>query len=252
VDFSNSRQRAAFFEIHRDLPREGPGDGASTRRALALAAPLAAAARVLDVACGPGAQTRDLAAALPGASIVALDAHRPFLAELDRRAAAENLSHRIATVRGDMASMNFEPASFDLIWCEGAAYIMGLPAALEAWKRFLEPGGKLALTEAVWLLPDPPQPAVANFASYPSMTNVSTVRAQFAACGYRLLGDFVLPQSAWWAQYYGPMEARLAQLDGGFAGDPEGRSVWREARDEIECYRRFSDFYGYGFFVARI
>jgi SAM-dependent methyltransferase len=252
MDFTNSRQRAAFFEIHRDLPREGPGDGASTRRALALAEPLPTAARLLDVGCEPGAQTLDLAAALPGASILALDAHRPFLAELDRRAVAEGLSHRITTVAGDMASMDFEPGSFDLIWCEGAAYIMGLAGALDDWKRFLKPGGKLALTEAVWLRPNPPKSAAANWISYPAMGDVSAVRTLFEACGYRLLGDFVLPESAWWSHYYTPMETRLAQLDGTFADDPEGRSVWREARDEIECYRRFSDFYGYGFFVARI
>jgi ubiquinone/menaquinone biosynthesis C-methylase UbiE len=252
MDFADPGERAAFFEIHRGLPREGPGDGDSTRRALALAAPLAVAARVLDVGCGPGAQTLDLATALPRASIIALDAHQPFLADLEGRAAARGLSHRIKTVSGDMASMDFELASFDLIWCEGAAYIMGLPAALNDWKRFLKPGGKLALSEAVWLRPDPPQPAVANFASYPAMANVSTVRAQFAACGYRLLGDFVLPESAWWAQYYGPMEARLAQLEGRFAGNPEAQSVWREARDEIACYRGFCDYFGYSFFVATI
>jgi SAM-dependent methyltransferase len=252
VDFSNSRQRAAFFAIHRDLPREGPGDGASTRRALALAPPLPAAARVLDIACGPGAQTLDLADALPGASIVALDAHRPYLAQLDRRAAASGLSHRIVTVLGDMASMDFAPASFDLVWCEGAAYIMGLPAALSDWKRFLEPGGKLALTEAVWLRPDPPPPVVANWACYPAMGDVLSVRDVFAACGYELLGDFILPEDAWWTHYYAPMEARLTRLEGRIADNPDSRFVQREARDEIECYRRFSAFYGYSFFVARI
>lgn len=252
MDFSNSRQRAAFFEIHRDLPREGPGDGASTLRALALAAPLAPAPRVLDVACGPGAQTLDLAAAMPGASIVALDLHRPYLDQLDRRAAARGLSGRITTTVGDMAAMDFEPASFDLIWCEGAAYIMGLPAALGDWKRLLKPGGKLALTEAVWLAPDPPAPVLANWAEYPAMGDVATVRALFAACGYELLGDFVLPKSAWWTDYYLPLEARVAEFENAFVDDREARSVWREARDEIDCYRRYSKYFGYSFFVARI
>jgi SAM-dependent methyltransferase len=250
VDFSNERQRAAFFEIHQGLAREGPGEAASTLRALALAAPLPLDAQVLDVGCGPGGQTLDLAAALPGASIVALDAHRPFLADLEARAAAQGLSHRITAVAGDMAAMDFEPASFDLIWCEGAAYIMGLPAALKDWKRFLKPGGKLALTEAVWLAPDPPAPVVAFWTAYPAMGDIAAARASFAAAGYRLLGDFILPQSAWWTHYYGPMEARLAGLEGGFAHDHEALTVWREARDEIDCYRRFSQFYGYCFFVA--
>jgi len=67
---------------------------------------------------------------LPEASIVALDAHRPFLEELERRAAAQGVLDRIQTKCADMRHMTFAPESFDLIWCEGAAYIIGLENAL--------------------------------------------------------------------------------------------------------------------------
>jgi hypothetical protein len=49
-----------FWEIHSELPREGPGDNASTGKAFAMLAELPQAPRVLDVACGPGMQTLEL------------------------------------------------------------------------------------------------------------------------------------------------------------------------------------------------
>lgn len=47
---------AFFFEIHSNLPREGPGDTESTRRALSMMAGLPERPSILDVGCGPGMQ----------------------------------------------------------------------------------------------------------------------------------------------------------------------------------------------------
>jgi hypothetical protein len=43
--------------------------------------------------------------------------------------------------------MPFEGASFDLIWCEGAMYIMGFRDALAGWPKLLTPRGYVAVTE---------------------------------------------------------------------------------------------------------
>lgn len=201
VDFSDPRQVAAFFALHSGLPREGPGDRASMIRALDLALPLPLRPVVLDVACGPGAQTIDLADLLPDARITALDAHQPFLDVLDRRIAQRGLAHRVRTCRGNMAKLRFEPASVDLLWCEGAAYIMGLGAALAAWKPFLRRGGVLALIEPVWLTDDPPHEVRLCWAGYPGMRDVAGARAAARDAGYRLRGDFILPEEAWWTTY---------------------------------------------------
>ena len=45
-----------FFELHSNLPREGPGDDATTRSVL-LSLGLPQAPKVLDIGCGPGAQS---------------------------------------------------------------------------------------------------------------------------------------------------------------------------------------------------
>ena len=66
---------------------------------------------ILDVACGPGAQTLDLAELVPDARFVALDAHPPYLDELRRRARAAGIEHRIDARVGDMRALPFAPGT---------------------------------------------------------------------------------------------------------------------------------------------
>jgi SAM-dependent methyltransferase len=241
---------AAFFALHHGLPREAPGSRESTARALALALPLPATPRVLDIGCGPGMQTMDLAELLPGASIVAVDLHPAFVAETRRRAEERGVAQRVEARAANMTALPFDDASFDLVWCEGAVYVMGLPAALAAWRRLLRPGGRLALTEAVWLTDDPPQ-AVRQWwhAGYPAMTDVPGCRAIIEQAGYELRGDFVLPASAWWDEYYRPLQARMEALAAAQGDDPVVARVLDEHREEIAMYERHGDCYGYAFFV---
>jgi SAM-dependent methyltransferase len=249
MDFSDPQVRRAFFDVHSGLPREGPGSRDCTARALALAGPLPAHARLLDIACGPGMQTMDLAALLPEARIVAVDNHPPFLAELQQRAAAGGAAARVSAVLGDMAALPFPADSFDLLWCEGAAYIMGVAAALRAWRPLLGQGGRLALTEAVWLRPGAPSAVRRCWAEYPGMGDVESCRRLVQESGYELLGDFVLPESAWWDHYYAPMQKRLAALAPRYAGDAVAEEVLESCREEIRCYREYASYYGYVFLV---
>jgi ubiquinone/menaquinone biosynthesis C-methylase UbiE len=243
--------KAVFWDIHSGLPREGPGNRESTAHALGIAAPLPQSARVLDIACGPGMQTIDLADLLPDATICAVDRHEPFVKEVNRRAASRGVSNRVSAVLGDMRSLDFPPASFDLIWCEGAAYIMGVAEALRSWRVPLKPGGKLALSEAVWLRSDPPEDVRRIWSDdYPDMGTIESCRALARECGYRLLGDFVLPDSAWW-EYYEPMRRRLESLASKYAGDTAAEAILRESAEEIATYRKYSQYYGYVFLVMR-
>jgi SAM-dependent methyltransferase len=159
------------------------------------------------------------------------------------------MADRIHAVRGNMARLDFAPGSFDLIWCEGAAYIVGLDVALKAWKPLLRPGGAMALSEPVWLRRDRPKTAEANWESYPAMGSIDDARAKAASAGYELLGDFVLPEEAWWTNYYTPLQARVAQIAERHAGDPIARQVIEDAKSEIECYRMHSGCFGYLFLV---
>jgi SAM-dependent methyltransferase len=245
-------RRSVFFEVHQGLPREGPGDRASTHRALELTGlDPSAELRVADVGCGPGLQTLHLAERLTRARLVAVDLHSPFLRDLVGAAAAAGVAGRVTAVRGDMTRLPVAPASLDLVWCEGAAYIMGVDAALAAWWQLLRPGGVCAFTEVAWLAADPPEPVCAFWRAYPAMTDEAGNRDRVRQRGFELLGDFVLPAAAWWDDYYQPMSERVAALEQRYAGEPQALAELAHERAEIDLYRQFGEWYGYTFLVAR-
>ena len=246
MNLSDPAQRRVFLDVHSALPREGPGNRASTARALCLMGALPKAPLIVDVA---GAQTLDLAELVPDAHIVAIDAHPPYLDELRRRTAGAGIANRVDVLRGDMRVLPFEPGSVDVLWCEGAAYVMGVPAALEAWAPLLDAGGRIALTEPVWLSQDAPDAVRANWAEYPAMTDVESCRAIVRRAGFNLLGDFLLPESAWWDDYYGPLEARARLLVDKYRGEPVAQAVIDDALSEVAIYRDYAAYYGYQFFV---
>lgn len=237
---------AVFFEIHSGLPREGPGDAESLARALALVPGLPPRPLVLDLGCGPGTQTLELARRT-GGFVIGMDLHLPFLHDLARRIGPE----RVAAVRGDMARPPFAAGRFDLLWSEGAAYIIGFGEALRAWRPLLKPRAALALTDAVWLKPDPPELARRLWEEYPALTDISANLEAIASRGYEVLGHFTLPEDAWWRHYYTPLAARLPELRRKYAAAPAALEIVTAHELEIEVRRLYGDYYGYEFFVCR-
>lgn len=250
MDFADPHQRSVFFAVHSGHSREGPGDRATTERALKLVGRLPTEPDVLDIACGPGGQTIDLAELIPHARITAIDAYPPFVRDLEDRAARAGVAQRIRASVGDMTQLPHAPASFDLVWCEGAAYMMGFTNALASWKPLLRPGGALVVSEPVWLKSEHPEVVRACWEEYPAMVDAEALRAGAKACGYEIAGDFILSEQAWW-NYYGPLEASLNAVTPRYAGDPVARSVLDEIRLEIDCYRQHADCYSYLLLVLR-
>jgi SAM-dependent methyltransferase len=240
-----------FFELFSGLPRQGPGDPASTRRALSLVPALGPDARILDIGCGTGAATLELARATP-AAIAAVDFHRPFVDALDEEVRALGFADRVRGLVGDMTSLEFPDGHFDLLWCEGAIFVIGLETGLRAWRRLLRPGGHLAFTDACWLRPDVPAECVDFWmAEYPAIRDVPAMRGAIGAAGYELVDDFALPSSSWWDDYYVPLERRLTAFRARHDGEPRAEAVASQAEREIDVFRRYSDYYGYVFFVLR-
>lgn len=240
-----------FWEVHSGLPREGPGDNDSTSKAFALMTELSSTPRILDIACGPGMQTIQLAQLCPG-NIVAVDTHQPFLDELDRRANASSLNQRITTMNASMFSLPFENSSFDAIWCEGALYMMGIAAALDAWKRLLKPRGYIVFTEPCFLVDELGEDVRRHWAEYPQMGNVQNALQLISAAGYATVGHFTIPEASWWNDYYTPMQERIEILRKKYAGQPEKLEGVEDAQKEIDTHRKFGSAYGYEFFVVQL
>ncbi|MFP5072474.1 class I SAM-dependent methyltransferase [Pseudonocardia nantongensis] len=236
----------AFHAAHEDLPREAPGSEETTALLLALVGELPERPRIVDIGCGTGPATLPLAAAT-GGEVVAVDRHEAYLRRLKARAATSGLGGRVRPIAAPMDALPLPGGETDLVWSEGAAYIMGFDAALAYWRGLLAPGGTIVLTEAEWTTDDP-APGARGFwdEAYPGMrtTAGNVVAAQRA--GFTVQAVYLLPDSDWDA-YYRPLAARIEVLRA--AGvDPDALA---EVGREIEVRRAHGDDYGYTAYVLR-
>ena len=239
-----------FFEVHHNLPREGPGSRQSTESAYAVIASRLHSPKVLDVGCGPGAQTLCLAE-LSGGTITAVDNHAPFLEQLRQRAAASGQAERITTVLADMEKLPFEDGTFDLVWAEGSIFIIGVEEGLSCWYPLLRRSGFIAFTEVSWLREDRTDELNQFWSEvYPSISSIEQNMEKLRNTGYGLMDRFTLPQSDWWNEYYGAIRKKLPALRQKYDGDQEALQVLKMQEEEMELYRRYSSYYGYVFYVA--
>lgn len=97
-------------------------------------------ATVLDLACGPGNTTRQLAAGIDGASVVGLDLSVPMLEEAVR---ATTDRSTIGFARVDAHTLPIGDAAVDVVHCAAALYLFGDPATvIGEVARVLRPGGR--------------------------------------------------------------------------------------------------------------
>jgi SAM-dependent methyltransferase len=245
----------ALFTLHCDIPREGPGSDAATREAigrlLSKSNQQPKISQVLDVGCGPGKQTLVLAKELQ-VPVTAVDFHEPYLLRLQQAAAEQGLDRLISTRLENMESLTDPEGSIDLIWAEASIYIIGFANGLKLWRPLLRDRGFVVASEATWLTDHPPT-EVLNFwqTEYPAMTNIEGNITLAKEAGYEVFDYFILPQSAWWDEYYTPLAKRIKQLRPQADEMPGLGEVLDDNEREIEICDRFGDTFGYVFYLMR-
>ena len=116
--------------------------------------------RLLDLGCGPGTITLDLADRVAPGDVVGIDASAAVIDAAEANAEARGTAN-VHFTTGDVYSLEADDGSFDVVHVHQVLHHLGDPiAALREARRVLLPGGLLAVRETdygafFWSPPDP-------------------------------------------------------------------------------------------------
>lgn len=188
-----------------------------TRKAFSLL-PLMDKPRILDVGCGYGIPTIELAKLSDG-DIMGIDIDQKSLNRFKKIIEEKNLSHRITIINCDLLKNNFSDESFDLIWAEGVLNFIGFQKGFEACYRLLKEGGFLVIHEAIITL----------------KRNKHVIKN----CGFQIYDKFLLPEGAWWNEYYEPLEREIRQFNEDNLDDDASKMI-NQIKHEITLVKNYS------------
>jgi SAM-dependent methyltransferase len=238
--YENTEYMKCFFEVFEKMKRQGPGSKVSTIQAFRSLPEGSNIRTIMEIGCGKGLTSLVLAGEC-NAKIISVDNHKSFLDFLAKETEKQGLDTQIEVTCASMFELDFPDGSFDLLWAEGCAYIMGFKKALIEWKRLLRDNGFLFVSDAV-LLTDRPSPECVEYweTEYPDITNPDSRIRQAESFGYEIIDSFILPCSDW-ADFYNNMQK---QLD--IAIEKHGMtSAFKDMEKEISIYKLYGNEYGY-------
>jgi len=238
-------------DFFSNMERQGPGSPEATIKALSFIDNLTEQSRIADLGCGTGGQTMVLARHAPG-DITALDLFPDFIDIFNRNAMLHGLQDRVKGIVGSMDDLPFREGELDLIWSEGAIYNIGFERGLNEWRRYLKKGGYLAVTEASWFTDERPS-EIHDFwvDAYPEIDTLPNQVAKIHKAGYLPVATFILPESCWTEHYLDQKIAATETFLDKYAGNKAAEEFARLQLHEGVLYRKYKDFYGYVFFIAK-
>ena len=137
-------RRAPHFDEDFGHSIRTAAERAAWNRILDLAVRQLGALDALDVGCGTGFLSFELAAR--GCRITGVDFAPAMLAEARRKAAERGVTIRFE--EGDAERLPFAPASFDLVMSRHLLWTLPHPeAAIDEWIRVLRPAGRLVVVD---------------------------------------------------------------------------------------------------------
>lgn len=231
--------------------RQGPGSPEATLKALSFINNLTVQSLIADLGCGTGGQTMVLAQHTPG-SITGLDFFPEFIECFNRNAEKLNLQDRVKGVVGSMDALSFEKESLDLIWSEGAIYNIGFERGLNEWRKYLKTGGYVAVSESSWFTEERPAEIHDFWMSvYAEIDTIPNKVAQIQKAGYILVATFILPEYCWTENYFTPLVKAREIFSRKYDGNKTVEELISFQHHEAELYRKYKEFYGYVFYIAK-
>ena len=172
--------------------------------------------RILDIGCGSGVPTVELAR-LSNGEVIGIDIDQDMLDVLGGKLDKAGLSNRVKVINRSLFDMEFPDESFDVIWAEGSINVIGFEKGLRQWKRLLKPGGFMVVHD--------------------ERGDVGEKLEQISGCGYELLGYFEMDTDVWRTEYFVPLEKLVLEARFKCSDAPGVIKALQEARREIDMFR---------------
>jgi len=176
--------------------------------------------RILDIGCGSGVSTLELARLSRG-KVTGIDIDQPALNKFTRRIKEAGLTDRIQAINCSMFDMDFPDESFDIVWAEGSIYAIGFERGLREWKRLLKAGGSMVVHD--------------------EQGNVREKLEQISNCGYELIGYFILSEETWWTEYFDPLEKLVNETRTKYPYDQSVLEEIQQAQVELDMYKKYPE-----------
>ncbi len=241
-----------IIDFYRGLERQGPGSVEETLKALELVEiSKKGSLKIADIGCGAGGQTMTLAKNIDG-EIMAVDLFSEFIKELNLKAEEAGVGEKVKGIECSMETLPFAKEELDIIWSEGAIYNIGFERGIKEWKRYLKVGGYIAVSEVTWLGVSRPK-EIDEFWSieYPQIDTASNKIKILEKNGYSSVGYFVLKKESWLDNYYKPIEEHFNSFLEKHKYSEGAKEIVKGHKKEIELYKKYSDYYNYGFYIAK-
>ena len=238
-------------EYYSNLERQGPGSPEITIKALSFIDNLGEKSLIADIGCGSGGQTMVLARQAPG-YITGIDLFPVFIDMFNRNVEKLNLQDRVKGTVGSMDNLPFPDEELDLMWSEGAIYNIGFERGLAEWRKFLKPGGYIAVSEVSWFTEERPA-EIDDFwnEAYPGIDTIPNKVAQMQKAGYIPIAAFILPENCWTEHFYEPQVNLQKVFLEKNAGNEAAVEFIANQRHETQLYYKYKDYYGYVFYIGK-
>ena len=186
--------------------------------------------RILDIGCGSGIPTLELARLSQG-EVIGIDIDQPALERFVRKIEEAGLTSRVQALNCSMFDMDFQDESFGIIWAEGSIHEIGFATGLRQWRRLAKKGGFLVIHD--------------------ERGDVGEKLAQIVESGYELVGHFALDEATWWTEYFAPLEALIGEYRIRCADDPEVLEELGQAQENLDTFKQHSQSTTSAYFVMK-
>ena len=186
--------------------------------------------RILDIGCGSGVPTIELARLCDGV-VIGIDVDAGQLVVFCQNVQEAGMQYRVAAVRCSMMQVPFSDNAFDIVWAEGSIALIGFQEGLRRWRCLIRPSGYLVLHDNV--------------------DNITGKQKWIDECGYRLIDHFIIGKDVWWDIYYRPLQEKIRSYAGKADRSNDETKTMHALKLEIDQFHSNPAYHGSAFFIIQ-